>query len=126
VPYEAARSGVLLARAYTSLGDHEACDRELAAAGPVFARLGAQLDERAVAELRGAEPRPGRLSDREVEVLRLVAEGRSNPEIAEMLTISRKTVARHVSNIFTKLRVSSRTEAARFAFDHGLLPGRRP
>ena len=126
VPYQAARTGVLLARAYTAVGDREAADRELAAATPVFARLGAQLDVAQVAELRGAEPRPGGLSDREVEVLRLVAEGRSNPEIAEVLVISRRTVARHLSNIFTKLGVSSRTQAARFAFDHGLLTGHRP
>ena len=126
VPYQAARTGVLLARAYTALGDREAADRELAAAAPVFARLGAQLDMAQIAELRGAEPRPGGLSDRELEVLRLVAEGRSNPEIAEALVISRRTVARHLSNIFTKLRVTSRTQAARFAFDHGLLPGHRP
>ena len=123
VPYEAARTGVLLARAYAALGDHDAADRELAAAAPVFARLGAQLDAAEVAALQGDAPRPGGLSDREVEVLGLVAEGRSNPEIAETLVISRRTVARHVSNIFTKLGVSSRTEAARFAFDHGLLPG---
>jgi DNA-binding CsgD family transcriptional regulator len=124
LPYEAARAGVLLARTYTAVGDHEAAARELAAAAAVFARLGAQIDKIEVAELRGAEPRPGGLSDREVEVLRLVAEGRSNPEIAGALVISRKTVARHVSNIFTKIGASSRTEAARFAFDHGLVRGR--
>ena len=66
-------------------------------------------------------PKPHGLSERELEVLRLVAAGRSNQQIAEALVISPRTVARHMSNIFVKLGVASRTEAARFAFDRGLL-----
>ena len=65
--------------------------------------------------------RPGGLTEREVEVLRLVASGRSNPEIAAALVLSEKTVARHLSNIFTKLGVASRTAAAAFAFENGLV-----
>ena len=63
---------------------------------------------------------PGGLTDREAEVLSLVATGISNRGIAESLVLSEKTVARHLSNIFTKLSVSSRTEAAAYAFEHGL------
>jgi DNA-binding NarL/FixJ family response regulator len=65
-------------------------------------------------------PLPGGLTGREAEVLRLVAAGRSNPEIAATLFLSEKTVARHLSNIFTKLDVPSRTAAAAYAFDHAL------
>ena len=60
------------------------------------------------------------LSSRELEVLRLVADGRSNREIGELLFISEKTAGRHLSNIFTKLDVHSRAEAARIAAEQGL------
>ena len=63
---------------------------------------------------------PAGLTDREVEVLRLVATGRSNTQIAADLVLSEKTVARHLSNIFGKLEVGSRTAAAAYAFEHGL------
>jgi DNA-binding NarL/FixJ family response regulator len=63
---------------------------------------------------------PGGLSQRELEVLRLLAAGRSNPEIAAALVISRNTVYRHVNHIFTKLGVENRTEAAAYAHRHGL------
>jgi DNA-binding NarL/FixJ family response regulator len=65
--------------------------------------------------------RPARLTEREVEVLGLVAEGRSNAQIASALVLSDRTVARHLSNIFTKLGVGSRTAAAAFAFEHDLV-----
>ena len=64
---------------------------------------------------------PGGLSPRELEVLRLVAAGKSNPEIAAALVLSGKTVSRHLSNIFAKLDVGSRTAAAAFAFEHHLV-----
>lgn len=119
-PYEAARSRALLGTAYRALGDVESGDAELGQARAAFARLGAVHDERAAARLlTGAAPRG--LSGREVEVLRLVASGMSNPEIAAALVLSEKTVARHLSNIFTKLDVRTRTAAAAFAFEHHLV-----
>ncbi|MFW6033890.1 MAG: LuxR C-terminal-related transcriptional regulator [bacterium] len=124
VPDEAARTGVLLARTYSGLDDTEAARRELDAAASMFDRLGAYAEAARRAVRHGSQPRPYGLSDRELEVLRLVADGRNNPQVAEALVISRRTVARHMSNIFVKLGVSSRTEAARFALDHGLLPER--
>jgi DNA-binding NarL/FixJ family response regulator len=60
------------------------------------------------------------LSDREVEVLRLIVRGKSNAEIAEELTISRHTVIRHVSNILAKTGAGNRTEAVGYAYEHGL------
>lgn len=120
-PYDAARVRTLLAEVYTTLGDDEAAQRELDAAAAVFDELGAVVDARRIAELRGEAEIPGGLTDREAEVLRHVARGATNREIAGTLYISEKTVARHLSNIFTKLGVSSRTEAAAFAFDHGIV-----
>jgi DNA-binding CsgD family transcriptional regulator len=120
--YNASKVCVLLARAYEALGDADTARRELGAAATVFDHLGAALDARGVAGLRGPGQPPGGLTDREVEVLALVAMGRSNREVAEALVISQKTVARHLSNIFTKLGVSRRTEAAAYAFEHGLTP----
>lgn len=119
-PYDAARVRLLLTRAYDALGDEDAADRELDAAEAVFVELGATLDARMVAELRGRPALPGGLTEREAEVLTLVAVGSSNREVATSLVISEKTVARHLSNIFTKLGLSSRTEAAAYAFEHGL------
>ncbi len=66
-------------------------------------------------------PTPGGLTTREIEVLRLVAAGNSNTEIARLLVLSDKTVARHLTNIFTKIDVPSRTAAAAYAHEHGLL-----
>ncbi|WP_129788425.1 response regulator transcription factor [Promicromonospora panici] len=119
--YEVARCRTLLGRAYRMQGDEPAADAELRAARAVFARLGALPAERECARLLGAARAPGGLSPREVEVLRLVAAGRSNAQVADALFLSEKTVARHLSNIFTKLGVSSRTAASAFAYEHGLL-----
>jgi DNA-binding NarL/FixJ family response regulator len=71
---------------------------------------------------RGAANRPGGLTPREVEVLGQVARGLSNREVADVLVLSEKTVARHLANVFTKLGVSSRTAAAAFAHEQGLVP----
>ena len=108
-PIEAARVCERLAEAYESLGDDASAAAELARAQATYRRLG----------LRAAEL-PGGLSRREAEVLALLAAGRSNREIAEELVISDRTVARHLTNIYRKIAVTSRTRAARYAIDHGL------
>jgi DNA-binding NarL/FixJ family response regulator len=119
--YEVARCRTLLGRAYRALGDETAADAELRAARDAFAGLGAEPAASECARLLGAALVPGGLSPREVEVLRLVAAGRSNAQVADALFLSDKTVARHLSNIFSKLGVSSRTAASAFAFEHDLL-----
>lgn len=118
--FETARVRCLLARALESIGDVEAAAREVEAATGVFTKLGATS---ALREL-GASPGtmyPGGLSAREAEVLACVAVGRTNRQIATELGISERTVERHLSNIFVKLDVSSRTEAAGYAFEHRLV-----
>lgn len=119
--HEVARSRVLVGRALRMVGDAESGALELTAARKAFAEAGAEPAEREVAGLLGDAEVPGGLSPREVEVLRLVAIGRSNPAIAAELVLSEKTVARHLSNIFAKLNVSSRTAAAAFAHEHRLI-----
>lgn len=118
-PYECAKVRVLLARAYRQLGDTESAERELVAACATFEELGAELDARlADGERRSALPNG--LTEREAAVLALVAGGSTNRQIAEALLLSQKTVERHLSNIFTKLDVTTRTAAARFAFEYGI------
>jgi DNA-binding CsgD family transcriptional regulator len=112
VPYEAARTRMLLADAYTALGDGEAAAREVAAARACFDRLGVRQDREAA---------PHGLTPREVEVVRLIATGKSNRGIAQELFLSEKTVARHLSNIFGKVGATSRAGVASFAHDSGLL-----
>jgi DNA-binding CsgD family transcriptional regulator len=119
-PYETARTQVLMGRSLRDLGDEESAAVELGAAARSLAALGATPAAQEVDRLLAPGPLPGGLTTREAEVLRLVAAGRSNPEIAAALFLSKKTVARHLSNIFTKLNVTSRTAAAAYAFDHGL------
>jgi DNA-binding NarL/FixJ family response regulator len=122
-PYEAARARVLIGQACLELGDEDAFSLELQAARRVFERLGAAPDLARVDALTGktAAGAAHGLSPRELEVLRLVATGKSNREIAALLVISEHTVARHVQNIFTKLGVPSRTAAGAFAFEHDLV-----
>jgi ATP/maltotriose-dependent transcriptional regulator MalT len=120
-PYETARSRVLVGRALRQLADEDSAAAELAAARQAFADLGARPAEReTVALLADVDP-PGGLSPREVEVLQLVAAGKTNHAIARDLTLSDKTVARHLSNIFTKLDVDTRTAAAAYAYEHRLV-----
>ena len=120
-PYDAARTGVLRGRALARLGDADASRRELETARDCFRRLGARPAADEVSALLAPASSPGGLTPREVEVLRLVATGRTNPQIAAGLVLSEKTVARHLSNIFTKLDVGSRTAAAAYAYEHGLV-----
>jgi DNA-binding NarL/FixJ family response regulator len=119
-PYETARCRVVLGEALRSLGDERSATHELTTARDLFAEIGAEPDERDAARRLGVAGSPGGLTAREVEVLRLVAAGKSNAEVAAELVVAEKTVARHLSNIFTKLDVGSRTAAAAFAFEHGL------
>jgi DNA-binding CsgD family transcriptional regulator/tetratricopeptide (TPR) repeat protein len=121
-PYDAARARVLVARACAALGDADTAALELDAARHAFFRLGAAPDL-AKLDALGRRRRHGDhgLTAREVEVLRLIARGRSNREIASSLVISERTVARHVQNIFAKLGVSSRASASVFAAEHDLL-----
>jgi DNA-binding NarL/FixJ family response regulator len=122
-PHEAARARALLGLTCRALGDEDTAAFELDAARGVFSELGAApaltwidslSDRAAAADEHG-------LTARELEVLRLVAAGKTNREIAAALVISERTVARHLQNIFAKLRVSSRTAASAFAFEHDLV-----
>jgi DNA-binding CsgD family transcriptional regulator len=119
--YDVARVRLLLAAAYSALGDADSATLELDAADAAFAELGAVSDRAAVAALRGTARRLDGLTVREVEVLTCLAAGRTNREIAAALVISEKTVERHLSNIFGKLALSSRTAAAGYAYEHGLM-----
>ena len=119
-PYEAARVRVLVGAACGALGDHEAAALELEAARRAFEALGAAPDVARVETLAGGRMRHG-LTPRELEVLRLVAEGRTNRAIAEALVLSERTVERHVTNTFAKLRVSTRAAATAYAYEHRLL-----
>jgi DNA-binding NarL/FixJ family response regulator len=118
-PYDCAKVRVLLARAYRQLGDIESSERELESARAAFEALGAALDAAELARQRRAAL-PNGLTEREAQVLAHLAAGCTNRQIADELFLSQKTVARHVSNIFTKIGVTTRTAAARFAFEHGI------
>ena len=122
-PYEVARVRVLVGLACRALGDDDVATMELGAARAVFEQLAAAPDLAQLDSLIGGAPPQDEhgLSKREVEVLRLVAAGKSNREIATELVLSEHTVARHLQNIFTKLGVSSRTAAAAFAYEHQLV-----
>jgi ATP/maltotriose-dependent transcriptional regulator MalT len=121
LPYDAARVRVLLGRALLAAGEGDAGRAELGAAAAAFERMGAVPDARTARALaEPAERLPRGLTAREAEVLRLVAAGRSNREIAAALVISEHTVARHVQNVFAKLDVSSRAAATAFAVEQGI------
>ena len=122
-PYEAARARVLVGLACRQVGDQEAAAMELDAARTVFAQLGAAPDLARVEALArsGAAANAHGLAERELQVLRLLATGTTNHAIANELVLSEKTVHRHVSNIFTKLGVSSRAAATAYAYQHRLL-----
>lgn len=122
-PYIGARIRVLLSRACDALGDRDGARLERDAARRVFEELGAAP---ALAAMDGLGEETVRneghgLTPRELEVLRLVATGKTNKAIGRELFVSEKTVDRHVSNIFTKLDVSSRAAATAYAYEHGLV-----
>lgn len=122
-PYEIARVRELTGLAYRQLGDEEGAQLEFEAAAETFERLGARPDAARLASLT-ATPSPevrGPLTGREVEVLRLIAAGKTNRAIATELAISEKTVARHVSNILTKLDLPSRSAATAYAYSRHLV-----
>jgi DNA-binding CsgD family transcriptional regulator len=121
-PYEAARARVLIGLACHELGDDDTATMELDLARRAFTQLGAVPDLARIDALRasGEPPDAAGLTGREVEVLELIAAGNTNRQVGEALFISEKTVARHVSNIFTKLGVSSRAAATAYAYTHGL------
>jgi DNA-binding NarL/FixJ family response regulator len=110
---------MLVGLACRELGDNDTAAMELEAARGAFEELGAAPDLARLGSLAGAAPHG--LSARELEVLRHVAAGKTNREIASELVVSEHTVARHMQNIFAKLGVSSRTAATAFAFEHRLV-----
>lgn len=122
-PYLAARVRVLMARAFRALGDADSAALALDAARKTFTALGAHPDlgglDAQAAVPRRADTRG--LSPRELEVLRLVAAGKTNKAIGQQLFVSEKTVDRHVSNIFAKLDVATRSAATAWAFQNGLV-----
>ena len=123
MPYDAARASVQIAGACRALSDHDAADRQLEtrprdlrapwSAGTDLARAGRLARSSGVA--------PGVLTARQCDVLRAVATGKSNREVAAVLGISEHTVARHLQNIFTKLDLPSRAAATTYAHEHGLI-----
>jgi DNA-binding NarL/FixJ family response regulator len=121
-PYETARTRVLIGLACRALADEDTAVLELEQATAMFEQLGALPDLARVEALLGRETANTHgLTPRELEVLRLVAAGKTNRDIAAELVVSEHTVARHIQNIFTKLRLSSRTAATAFAFEHHLV-----
>jgi DNA-binding NarL/FixJ family response regulator len=127
-PHEAAEARALIGLACRGLGDEDGAAMELDAARWAFQELGALPDVARMDVLArtGAVKDTGGLTARELEVLRLVAAGKTNRTIAADLFLSEKTVARHVSNIFVKLGVSSRSAATAFAYEHDIVQVARP
>jgi DNA-binding CsgD family transcriptional regulator len=121
-PYEAGCVRVLIGIACRELDDEDTAEMEFEAACEVFRRLGAAHDLDQVERLsRRPVKAAGGLTEREIQVLVLVATGGTNREIAAEMYISEHTVARHLQNIFAKLGVSSRTAASAFAHEHKLV-----
>jgi ATP/maltotriose-dependent transcriptional regulator MalT len=123
LPHEAALARVTLGEALRTAGDADGGNLELEAAHRALNELGAELDAERVATMLGsaATLRPRGLTAREVEVLRLVASGKTNREVAGEMFLSEHTVSRHLQNIFAKLDVSTRAAATAFAYQHELV-----
>lgn len=120
-PYIAARVRILCAVACRALGDHDTAERERELAAETFVGLGAATDLAGLDPKRPSAGVGGTLSARELEVIRLVATGKTNKEIARQLFLSQKTIDRHVSNIFRKIDVTTRAAATTYAWKHALL-----
>ena len=121
LPYEGARARMAYGSALRAAGDEDDARLELRAALAAFERLGAAGDAAAASDLLGGpKALPAGLTAREAEVLRLVASGKTNRDIAVELVISEHTVARHLQNLFVKLGVTSRSAATAFAYEHDL------
>lgn len=118
-PYETAQARAELSRTLAELGRDDAAEAEAAAARETFERLGVASHPRVPDET--AQGPAGELTPRELEVLRLVAQGLSDAEIAERLVVSPHTVHRHVANVRTKLRLPSRAAAVAYASREGLI-----
>lgn len=119
-----AKLNVLIGQACRALADHDGARLQFSAARETFERLGArpdlaQLDRIVAATDAGSETHG--LTRREIEILRLIARGKANRAIANELHLSERTVHRHVSNIFTKLDVDSRTAAVAYGIKHGIV-----
>jgi len=123
VPYEEASAHTLLGQAQRAAGDEAGAATSFEAAMQLFDQIGARLEsDQVLGDAKRALP--SGLTEREVEVLRLIAAGMTNNEIAGELFLSAKTVSRHLSNIFTKIDVTSRAAATAFAFEHHLVERR--
>jgi ATP/maltotriose-dependent transcriptional regulator MalT len=121
LPYEGARARMAYGLGLRAAGDEDGARLELRAALAAFERLGAAGDAAAASDLLGGPKElPRGLTAREAEVLRLVASGKTNRDIAVELVISEHTVARHLQNMFVKLGITSRSAATAFAYEHGL------
>ncbi len=123
MPYESAITRELKGLVYMEMNDKDNSEAELMAAGWIYDQLGAIPDlERINGFLnRKDHSETFGLSLRELQVLQLVALGKTNKLVADELFISERTVDRHVSNIFNKLNVSSRVEATAYALKHQML-----
>ena len=119
MPYEVARTRFQLGLAYRAAGDDDAAGLELDGARAAFESLGAAADLARMESPTAAES--GVLTERECQVLRLVAAGKTNREIAAELVISEHTVSRHLQNMFMKLGVTSRAAATAYAYEHHLV-----
>ncbi|HET7550435.1 MAG TPA: LuxR C-terminal-related transcriptional regulator [Gemmatimonadaceae bacterium] len=122
-PYETARVRVLIALASRELGDVESADLEIEAAAALFERLGATADLAQLDTLRKGATQVNKhgLTPRELQVLRQIAAGKTNRAMAANLSVSERTIDRHVSNILVKLGVPSRAAATAYAYSHKLL-----
>jgi DNA-binding CsgD family transcriptional regulator len=118
--HQLARVRVLIGVACRQLGDEASAELEFSASWDALRALGAAPDLARLARVAESPHPTGPLSRREIEVLKLVATGMTNRAIAAQLFISEKTVARHISNMFGKLGLSSRAEATAYAFKHRL------